>query len=285
MNELLEQQRAFVKRVFDEQGSDRQDFDVKGSADKKGRPAVLALKQDITNRFTDTQRFQIYRNNIFISLREALSGVYPVINKLVGDEFFQQVAREYIHRHPASDGNVHEFGAEFPGFLAEFPGAYGLAYLPDVARLEWAHHEIFHAPQAGVLNIQALASLDEAAHEHLRFQVSTSCRLLSSNYPVLHIWQANQQGHEDEVVDLDEGGMQLVVMRSGFDVVFRPLNKAVFALLDALSENRLFTDACAEAIAIDPNCDIGAILNDLIAQRLLTGFSCSSVETGIETGN
>lgn len=284
MNELLEQQRAFAKRVFDQQGLDGQGLETQGGDGKNELENVLALKQGVNNRFADAQRFQIYRNNIFIGLREALAGVYPVINKLVGDEFFQQVAREYIHRYPAGDGNVHEFGAGFPEFLVNFPGAEGLPYLPDVARLEWAYHQTFHAPQAGVLNIQALASLDESASEHLRFQVSYCCRLLSSDYPVLNIWQANQEGHEDEIVDLDEGGTQLVVMRSGFDVVFRSLNKAVFALLDALSKNRLFTDACAEAVAIDPDCDIGAMLNDLIAQRLLTGFSCSPVETGIATG-
>ena len=275
MSELREQQRAFAKRVFEGQG-----FDAQGAADKNHIPDVLALKHGAVGSFSDAQRFQIYHNNIFIGLRAALSGVYPVINKLVGDDFFQNVAREYIVRYPTSDGNVHEFGRAFPAFLGKFPGADDLQYLPDVARLEWAYHEIFHAQEAGVLNIQALASLDETASEHLRFHVSSSCRLLSSDYPLLKIWQANQQGSEDLAVDLDEGGVQLAVMRSGFDVVFRPLNKAVFALLDALSNNRLFADACAEAVAIDPDCDIGAILNDLIAQRLLAGFSCLPVETG-----
>lgn len=295
MNELLEQQRAFIKRVFDQQGLDVKGSTVKGGAVKGSTvkdgtvegelPSMLALKQGATNRFTDTQRFQIYRNNIFIGLREALAGVYPVINKLIGDEFFQQVAREYIHRYPANHGNVHEFGAELPEFLSEFPGVEGLPYLLDVGRLEWAYHQSFHAPEAGVLNVQALAALDESASEQLRFQASHCCRLLSSNYPVLNIWQANQPGHEDEIVDLDEGGVQFVVMRRGFDVEFRPLNEAVFTLLDALSKNRLFADACAEAVVIDPDCDIGAMLNDLIAQRLLTGFSCSPVEIEIETGN
>lgn len=280
MNELLEQQRAFATRVLDRRVIDGQDFEVKDGAAENALPDVLVLKQGVTSRFTDAQRFQIYHNNIFIGLRSALSGVYPVINKLVGDEFFQQVAREYIQQQPADNGDVHAFGDRLPEFLAGFPGADGLGYLTDVARLEWAYHQTFHSPESPVLNVQALAALDESATERLRFQVSHCCRLLSSDYPVLTIWQANQEGHEGEIVDLADGGMQLVVMRSGFDVVFRPLNKVVFAFLMALSKNRLFTDACAEAVAIDPDCDIGAILNGLIEQRLLTGFSCSPVETG-----
>ena len=275
MNELLEQQRAFAKRIFEGQGYASHD-----GAGEKAVPKMLALKQGITNCFTDAQRFQIYRNNVFIGLSSALSGVYPVINKLVGDEFFKQAAREYIHQHPADDGNVHVFGEKFPELLAQFPGAEGLAYLPDVARLEWAYHQSFHSPESTVLNVQALAALDESASERLRFQVAEHCHLVSSPYPVLKIWQANQEGREDEIVDLDDGDVQLAVTRSGLEVEFRPLNQVVFAFLRALSENRLFTDACAEAVAIDPDCDIGVILNSMIEQRLLTGFSCLPVETG-----
>jgi len=192
----------------------------------------------------------------------------------VGDEFFQHVAREYIQQYPAHDGNVHEFGHVFSEFLASFPGANTLAYLPDVARLEWAHHQVFHASELAVLNIQALASLENLTSESLRFQVSKCCRLLSSVYPVLSIWQANQAGNENQTVDLEEGSVQFVVVRKGLDVEFRPLNEAFFSLLLALSKGKTFAGACEEALRFDVDSDVGAMLKSLIEQRLLTGFSC-----------
>lgn len=257
---LREQQRAFVARVFD------------------GQPVAAKLsrlKQADVARFSAAQRFQLYHNNIFIGLREALSATYPVIHRLVGDECFQHVARRYIHRHPPRSGNVHEFGAAFGEFLQALPGLQDWAYLADVARLEWGYHRVFHAPEDGVLNLQQLSLLDTDASERLRFQRASDCCLVSSDYPVLDIWQANQPGSEPVEVRLDQGGVQLVVRRLGPDVVFEPLDKAVFALLQCLSEGRLFTDVCAAALAVDPECDVGAILKGLIDRSLLSGFSCA----------
>lgn len=257
---LREQQRAFAAHVFD---------------DDKSSSGLRVLKGNEGSTFTDDQRFQVYHNNIFIGLREALLGIYPVINKLVGDEFFDYVSREYSHQYPSRSGNLHAFGEAFPRFLAGFPGVETLVYLPDVARLEWAYHQVFHAPESEIFNFQKLSLLDEEASSHLRFELSSSCYIFSSPYPVLKIWQANQDDADECEVDLDEGGVQLVVRRLGFDVIFESLNKEVFALLHTLSKGHLFVEACEEAVAVDPNCDVGAILKGLIEKRMLTGFSCT----------
>lgn len=258
---LREQQRAFVAQVFDGQPL---------------APELPCLRQTGVESFSAAQRFQLYHNNIFIGLREALSGTYPVIHRLVGDECFQYVARQYLYRHPPRSGNVHEFGAAFGEFLQAFPGLEDWAYLADVARLEWGYHRVFHAPEAAVLDLQKLSLLDaEEATERLHFQLASDCCVLSSAYPVLSIWQANQPDSEPVEVRLDQGGVQLVIRRLGPDVVFEPLNKAVFALLQCLSDGRRFADACAAALAVEPECDVGAILKGLIDRRLLSGFSCA----------
>ena len=45
------------------------------------------------NGITPTQRLAIYRNNTRLSLIEVLREIYPVVNKLVGDAFFNRLAR------------------------------------------------------------------------------------------------------------------------------------------------------------------------------------------------
>ena len=125
----------------------------------------------------------------------------------MGDEFFHHLSREYSHQHPSVSGNLHAFGERLPEFLTEFPGVEDLLYLPGVARFEWAYHRVFHAQEDAVLNIQKLSSLDEEASSRLRFQVSSSCRILSSIYPVLKIWQVNQDDDANDGVDLNDGGV------------------------------------------------------------------------------
>lgn len=259
MNTLHEQQRRFAQFIF-------------ADDDQRSRLATPALKQSSSNQFKDAQRMQIYRNNFALSLREALAGVYPVIQKLVGEAFFEQLAREYVQRYPSRTGNLHDFGDEFASFLHDFPGLEELSYLPDVARLEWAHHQVFHSAEDKVLNLEALAAVDEQQLGKLRFQLSSHCVCLASDYPVLRIWQANQEGQDDTPVSLDEGGVQYIVLRYGLQIEFHPLTPGVFALIDALAREMVFEQACEAALAADADCDIAAALQFLVAQKIVSGF-------------
>src|SRR5687768_16032631 len=103
------------------------------------------------------ERLQVYRNNVFISLRQALADVYPVVQRLVGEEFFNQLARRFVREHPSRSGNLHDFGREFAGFLATLPDLTELPYLPDVAALEWALHEVFHEAEARPFDFSTLS--------------------------------------------------------------------------------------------------------------------------------
>jgi hypothetical protein len=260
VNTLHEQQRRFAKCIL-------------ASDDERHEMIFPNLKCTPSSLFTDAQRLQVYRNNFAISLREALVGVYPVLQKLVGEAFFQQVAREYVQRYPSRTGNLHDFGDAFADFLNTFPSLEDLPYLPDVARLEWAHHQVFHAVEDNVLNLESLAALTEEQMAGLRFQLSSNGVYLASDYPILRIWQTNQDGHEGADVSLDEGGVQCVVLRHGEQIEFHPLDAGVYALIGGLAQDKLFSQACEEALAADANCDIAAALQFLVGQKLVSGFS------------
>ena len=97
----------------------------------------------VDGQLSPNRQLAIYRNNVFGCLTSALKIACPVIVKLVGAEFFEQMAHEFIRQTPSKSGNLHDFGRELADFIAEFPSARELAYLPDVAGLEWACHEVF----------------------------------------------------------------------------------------------------------------------------------------------
>ena len=65
-----------------------------------------------------SRRFAVYRNNVVISLIEALQANFPAIRRLVGEEFFHGMAREFIIREPPSSPILLEYGAGFPDFVA-----------------------------------------------------------------------------------------------------------------------------------------------------------------------
>jgi len=259
--QLREQQQAFAR--FINQGSDKQ-----------FAGAVRA------NGLTGERRLGIYRHGVMHTLKDALSGVYEVVNKLVGDAFFGHLAEQYVFLYPSHTGNLHDYGFEFAEFLSGIPGLESLPYLPDVARLEWYYHAAFHSPMGEMLNIQKLSTVPDSKYEQLSLLLSPACFLLSSDFPVLHIWQANQDDnnyrdgkYSDEVISLDEGGAYLAIVREGKQVAFHPLEPAAFAMLDAISRGETFAYACDAAIQKDSNCIVGQYVQDAVMQRIITGFA------------
>ena len=60
-------------------------------------------------------RFGIYRGNAAANVAKALAATYPVVEKIVGPEFFAGLAREYRSRHPSQHGDLNEYGHAFAG--------------------------------------------------------------------------------------------------------------------------------------------------------------------------
>ncbi|MDQ2695592.1 MAG: DNA-binding domain-containing protein [Pseudomonadota bacterium] len=223
---------------------------------------------------TGGRRLNVYRNNTFISLTEALKAVYPVILRLVGDGFFGYAADQYIRRHPSASGNLHDFGDRWGEFLRGFGPAAGLPYLPDVAALEWAYHRAFHAADHPPLDLAALAAVPVQRHADLTFRLHPSARLLASPYPILRIWQANQPDQDDAPpVDLAEGGVRLLVIRRRLEVTFEPLPEGEWTLLAVLAGGGGFAAACGQALAAQPGFDLPASFRRHVLEGTLAAFA------------
>ncbi len=224
-------------------------------------------------RFPAARHVQVYRNNVFTSLTGALQAVFPVIERLVGAGFFRYAAHTYIHRHPPGSGNLHDFGDAFADFLAGFAPAQTLPYLADVARLEWAWHAAFHAPDHPPLAPAKLAGVAPEHHGAIRFLLHPAAHLLASDYPVLRIWQVNQPDNTDvDSVDLSAGGVRLLLTRRGLAVEIESLDHADYALLHALAAGGSLQHATDAALAVLPAFDLAHALRRFVASDTLVNF-------------
>ena len=234
-------------------------------------PAVEARVQP--GRFSAGQHVQVYRHNILGTLTTALGDVYPVVEKLVGGGFFGYAAHEYLRSHRPLAANLHDFGGAFAGFLAGFAPAASLPYLPDVARLEWAWHRAFHAAEAPDFDPAALATVPEERYGRLHFGLHPSAQLVQSDYPVLRIFEVNQEGFTGgPQVDLDGGGEQLLVIRRQLTVSIEPLAAGEYALLNAFVRNQPLDVALDAALAAQPDFDLQSHLQRHVERRSITGF-------------
>lgn len=220
-------------------------------------------------------RLDIYRNNVLVNYRNALRDTYPALVRLVGDEFFNAATRRYARTHPSQSGDLHDYGETFADFLERFEPARALPYLPDMARLEWAMHRVFHAADALAVSPADFSGLAEARMPALRLLLHPATRLLSSIYPVLRIWQVCQPGQErsETSVDVDEGGQCLLVIRRDYAVHLELLSSGEYALLVSLQAGNTLGAAVEAALRAQSDFDLGAGL-----ARHVTGGTFVSLE-------
>ena len=168
------------------------------------------------------ERLSIYRNTFFGSLTNALRLSYPAVHRLVGAEFFEAAAQEFIEAQPPRGAYLDEYGAGFADFLARFPAAASVPYLPDVARLEWAVTRALHAPDATALEMASLLELGQGDHNRVCFVPHPSVSLIRASYPVDTIWRAvlEQDDAALGVIDLGDAPVWLLVQRlpAGVDI-------------------------------------------------------------------
>ncbi len=227
-----------------------------------------------TNGLTAEQRLQIYRNNTLLGLTEALRDGYPVINKLVGTDFFNLMARNYLLHYPPKAGCLLYFGAHLADFIAGFSPADSLPYLSDVARLEWFWHEAFHEADATSLDIASLNAIHPDNYGALSFILHPTVRLIRSNYPILSIWQLNQQEQQGiATVKLTQGACHLLIYRPNCEVMIMALPEASYEFLKTLAKGEALCQAVDAALLKDAEFALFAALQHCFAKGLIIDYS------------
>lgn len=244
MASLLELQRAFAQGI--------------------GVGDVASIEGEIRGGgLPPAARVRIYWNLVRESALDALRSTYPVVERLVGERFFEWVGGRFLADCPSPSGDIEERGAGFPGFLSRSPDVHGLPYLPDVARLEWACHEVLRARDEEPLDVRPAPPL--AAMLNLRLRLSPARRLIASDYPVTRIWEAHQQAGEPALrIDLAEGRARHLIFRRDLAVGMKPLSAGEFRLLEALSAGARLGEACEAAVETEPGLGLAAVLTEHI---------------------
>jgi Putative DNA-binding domain len=211
----------------------------------------------------DARRFAVYRNNVTVGLIGALEARYPVSRRIVGDDFFRAIARLYVSAHRPTLPLMIAYGDDFADFIAARISEVRaeLDYLPDVARLENAWVEAYHAEDAPVTTIDAIAALSGDQLPGARLAFHPAVRLLRLVTPAASIW-ASHQGDAEPAAPADWIGEDALLTRPDCDVKVRILPPHGYEFALRLREGATLVEA-AEAMD-DPAFDLGTHLVGLV---------------------
>lgn len=226
------------------------------------------------------RRFAIYRNNVVVSLIDALADTFPVTLELVGDAFFRAMAGVFVRGCPPRSPILAFYGDDFPDFIGTFPPAAGLAYLADVARLEYLRVRAFHAADGMPISAAELAGVltDESALPTLRLRMHPSLSVLHSRSAVVSLWAAHQ-GIGTLATVVPSVPETALVLRHGLDVEVIEIPPAAGACIVALLEGSPLAAAVARATSIDGGFDPAGVLGLLLQKSAITALIPSRRES------
>src|SRR5258707_5349 len=168
------------------------------------------------------KRYNVYRNNVTVSLIAALAAIFPATQRITGVEFFRAMARFHVRATPPTSPLLFEYGRDFPGFIERYLYARSIPWLADVARIERAWLDAYHAADMEALRPQAVASILPECLSDVSFVPHPATRIVCSEFPAVSIFGPNRSEslvHPIEAIAPEDA----LITRPGLEVVVRHL--------------------------------------------------------------
>lgn len=223
-------------------------------------------------------RFNVYRNNVASSLIDALEAVYPAVRSICGSDFFREMARQFALANPPTSPVLIQYGAGFSNFIDTFEPAGRLDYLSDVARLEWAWSQAYHAADCELADPSVLTGLQPDQISGLRVVFHPSVQILSSRHPAVSLWNANVATGDPQQDALSHNDIKWqpetgLIYRSGLEVHVRVLPVGFACFLQSLQAGQTLLAAMQAAIDEDAGFDPETAMNGMLALNVLVEFN------------
>ena len=214
------------------------------------------------------RRYDVYRNNVAVSLREALAAGFPACARLIGEENFAHVAGLFLRAHPPASPLMMTYGHGFPEFLEGFEPLAHIGYLPDVARLELALRQSYHAADRAPIDPSALQNMHETTLFGARLTLAPAVRLIRSRWPVVQVYDFTMSPGQPKPTPVAQDAL---IARPGFTPRDHALPPGGGAFVDALMRGQPFGAAMAAA---GDAFDLSATLTLLLTEGAITDLIC-----------
>lgn len=195
---------------------------------------------------------RVYRASSRGGRQAALTDVYPVCRRLLGDACFDGLAREFVRCHPSRQPDLNHFGGDFAGFVGEVVAGQEafsqLPWLPDLVQLEWLCHSLYYCEDDPPSALDRLAATDGA---DIVLLTSRKIAWLRSEWPVQRIWHTHQGEEDPKEIALKSEDWCILVERIDYRAQVSEIDAGLWYLLDACRNG-----ASVEQLASDPDARV-----------------------------
>lgn len=246
---------------------------IAGAHDDAGTTAAgFAVLGEIRGdeRLSPRGRLDVYASMYCARLIDALREDYPRVAALLGPERFGEVAHAYVAAHPSTHPSLRWFGEHFAAFLARDGSAELPPYVADLARLEWARLAVFDAPDAPMLDLDALRRLPPDAWTTLRLRLVPALELIDVAWPVHRIWAAIEAGAPFDATGVGEVHLRVWRQRDG--VFQAAMDEAERIALATVAAGETFGALCERVATVTKPEESAAMAGSLVLRWIEDGI-------------
>ncbi len=219
---------------------------------------LLNPKVDLPQHVSGKKRYDVYRNNVTVSLVAALGNNFPAIKKLLGATYFDGFARDFAQQNPPTSRLMFEYGAGFPKALSASSDLIAFPYFEDVATLEIFWRESYHETDCAAFAAADIAKIPAEQLSDLKLASHPALRLLHSHFATAAIFNANRE--QSGSVDNWARPEFIMLTRPTYDVILTTLTEAQYIFITALQNGGSLGTAAEHAFTTDENFDVSQVL-------------------------
>ena len=179
------------QRITDPDGTNESIGEERGLA-----PGVLEALVLGDERLSAVERVDIYANAYFYRLLECLGEDFPATLAVLGADNFPALVKEYLLEHPPTEPSILYAGLYLADFLNDHPFAERWPFIADLARLERAVLDVFHAADTPALALETLHAVPSEDWPALKLRTHPAVEIVHSEWRIADVLQTVEQGRE-----------------------------------------------------------------------------------------
>jgi hypothetical protein len=219
------------------------------------------------------KRYNVYRNNVTVSLINALAAAFPATLRITGADFFRAMARFYVRATPPTSPLLFDYGRDFPDFIERYEYAQSVPWLADVARIERTWLDAYHAADVQPLMPHELADIPSDRLVNTVLKPHPATRVIRSRFSAVTIFTASRSDAPASRVEVVEPEDALLT-RPALEVEVRRLPPGGAIFLSRLMTGESIGAAASAAFSESPSFDLAANIRGLLEASAFTTVLC-----------
>jgi Putative DNA-binding domain len=251
-----------------------------GVEDALAREAgAIDLRQIIVGdeRITAAGHAGIYADAYFYRLLDALKEDFPATLAVAGADEFHNLITGYLLAHPPTQPSLLYAGRYLADYLGKSSMLARWPFIADLAQLERALIESFHAADAPALDREAVQSIPPDDWPAIALRLHPATRLLRLQWRVQEILCAVEQNFEPPKATA--APVMMMVWRKQAQVSYRPVEPPEAIALELIERGCDFASLCEVVGSAAKDSDIPRLINLMLTRWLDDGVLLNQAVT------